>query len=136
MKLKAHNFFTLLCLAVFGLSIFVVVSSKTGLLNGGTANRVNGATSAGKTASSKIFLEISQPQDGATIDDLSVFVKGKTLPRAEVFINEVETKANSQGNFSARITLDEGENLIYVLANDAEGNFLEKEITVIVESFE
>ena len=135
MKLKPHHFFTVLCLAVFCLSIFVVVGSKAGFLNGKSSTSTGGGITVGKTTVNKIFLEITSPQDGTTIDDSSVLVRGKTLPRAEVFINEVETKANSQGNFSARITLDEGENLIYVLVNDAEGNFLEKEITVTVESF-
>lgn len=135
MRIKPHSFFVLLCLAVFSLSVFVVVGSKTGLLNGNESNLANRAVTAGKTEASKIFLEITSPEDGAIVVASTVWVKGKTLPRADVFINDSETKADSRGNFSASIGLDEGENMINIIANDAEGNFVEKGITVIVETF-
>ena len=47
-----------------------------------------------------------------------------------MFVNESETKADSSGNFSATLTLDEGENYILVVANDSSGNYAEKEFTI------
>jgi len=135
MKLKPHNFFTILCLAVFFLSVFVVVSSKTGFLNGKSSTSTNGGVIVGKTTAVKMFLEVTSPENGSTIETSSVLVKGKTVSKAEVFINEAETKANSQGNFSTKLDLDEGENIINVAANDTDGNYLETEITVMVETF-
>jgi len=82
----------------------------------------------------EITLTITSPSDGATVTSATVTVKGKTAPRAEVFINDVSTVADANGNFSANITLDEGENPIVIFANDADGNVAEKEITVTYDS--
>lgn len=84
----------------------------------------------------KMFLEVSFPINGATFTSPTISVKGTTLPYAEIFINDVEAKADSSGNFSVNLTLEEGENLIYILANDSSGNFIEKELTVNLQSFE
>ncbi len=80
--------------------------------------------------STKIALSISSPSNGATVTKSSLKVKGKTTAGAEVFVNELETKADADGNFSVSITLDEGENFIIVMANDASGNVAEAELTV------
>lgn len=84
------------------------------------------------TVSSKneISLVVSSPVNGATVTSAAVSVVGKTAPRAEVFVNDMETKADASGNFSVRLTLDEGENPIVVLVNDAEGNTAERDLTV------
>ena len=63
----------------------------------------------------------------------SVTVTGKSFPYAEVFINDTEIKADASGNFTAPVTLDEGENIISVMANDENGNSAEQEITVTYE---
>lgn len=81
-------------------------------------------------AKNQISLNIISPQDGAVVTSASVTASGKTVPKADVIINDIELKANAQGNFSTTIILDEGENTITVVANDENGNFAEKEITV------
>ena len=60
----------------------------------------------------------------------SLLVKGTTAPLAEVFVNEAETTADKKGYFTARIALEEGENIVIVTANDSEGNSVEEEFTV------
>ena len=82
----------------------------------------------------EITLTITSPSDGATVTASSLTVKGKTAPWAEVFVNDIGTVADANGNFSAKLTLDEGENPIVVFANDADGNVAEKEITVTYNS--
>lgn len=78
-----------------------------------------------------IALTISSPVNGATVSTQSITVSGKTSPNAEVFVNESETRADAAGNFSVQMSLDEGDNYIIVVANDADGNAAEAELTVI-----
>jgi hypothetical protein len=79
-------------------------------------------------------LTVSAPTDGSTVTTSSIVVKGLTAPNAEVFINDAETKANSIGNFSSTIVLEEGDNYISVVAVDVDGNSAEQELTVMYES--
>lgn len=78
-----------------------------------------------------ISLTVSSPANNTTTSSESITVKGKTVAGAEVFVNDVETRADASGNFSVTITLDEGENYILVVVNDALGNYSEKELTII-----
>lgn len=79
-------------------------------------------------------LTVTSPANGATVTNASLTVSGKTAPRAEISVNDKETRADASGNFSAIITLDEGENTVMVIANDADGNVAEKQISVTYNS--
>ncbi len=94
------------------------------------------AGSAAEPASSlvhEIPLEVSFPLDGSTVATSPLLMKGKTLPNSAVFVNENEFKTDAQGNFSSAVELDEGENTIFVVANDDKGNYSEKDIDVVFE---
>lgn len=82
----------------------------------------------------QITLTIDSPVSGASVTMSSVVVKGRTTAGADVGINDVDVKADSKGNFSAKVNLDEGENIITVVANDSLGNVTEKDLTVTMES--
>jgi cytoskeletal protein RodZ len=88
-----------------------------------------------QTDSEKVFLNITAPLDKSVVKSASLLVKGQTVANAEVFVNDKETKADKNGNFSLYVTLDEGENTLTVIMNDSLGNYIEKEITVTLESF-
>lgn len=77
-----------------------------------------------------ISLSVSVPANNTTVSVESISVRGKTVPGAEVFVNDGTTVADASGNFSVTISLDEGENYILVVVNDALGNYSEKELTV------
>lgn len=81
----------------------------------------------------EIALNIIEPADDATINDSTLVVKGKTVPNASVNVDDNELKADDGGSFSTTITLDEGENIIIITANDDIGNFAEKDLIVIYE---
>ena len=81
-----------------------------------------------------IFLDVQRPSNGATVADSKLVVSGITEAKAEVFINESELTADSQGKFSITIILEEGENIIVITVSDDEGNYAEKEFTVNFES--
>lgn len=77
-----------------------------------------------------LSLSITSPANRSTVTTSTITISGKTSSNAEIFINDKTLKADGSGNFSTSITLDEGENLIAISANDANGNFVEKELTV------
>lgn len=83
----------------------------------------------------EIFIDLISPKDKEVVKTSLLNIKGKTVANAEVFVNDTETKADALGAFSTNLTLDEGENTIIISANDSLGNYIEKEITVILESF-
>lgn len=85
-------------------------------------------------AVSDISLVVNSPVKGAVVKRANLTVSGKTVARAEVVVNDVETTADARGNFSVNIVLDEGENTIVVVANDSDGNFAESELTVTYEA--
>lgn len=80
-----------------------------------------------------ISLEILQPGNQSFSTSQTITVKGKTVPNAEVSVNDKDLKADSNGIFSVAIQLDQGENTIDIVANDENGNHAEKEITVSYE---
>lgn len=79
---------------------------------------------------SGIVLSVDSPENNATVSTSQITVLGITVPEADVSVNEKEIKADKNGNFSVKIDLEEGENIIFVIANDAQGNYAEKEIIV------
>lgn len=89
-----------------------------------------GSTSGLVRTIAEISLTVTSPQAGATVTNSRLTVTGKTSPKAEVYVNEAELFADSAGNFSATITLDEGENPVVVTAVDENGNMAEKDFVV------
>jgi hypothetical protein len=86
--------------------------------------------------SSGLTLEIIEPKANTNYNSPSIKVSGKTKANAEVYVNDIQTKADGSGNFSVNYNLDEGENLLTIVANDQAGNYVEKEITVFLQTQE
>jgi hypothetical protein len=79
-------------------------------------------------------LEITSPQDGASFygeQEKSIEVQGKTESGVTVLVNDRMVIVNSEGGFSTTFSLNEGENLIKVVAQDEASNETEQEIKVI-----
>jgi len=144
---KGNILFIIFFLLVFGFLIFLIKEQKTNNnLEFKNFFRNNQQTS--KTTQSekeiltnqyvfnKLTLEITEPKENTLYKNPSIKIFGKTLPYAEVYINDIETKADESGNFFAFYTLDEGENLLTIVANDSLGNYAEKEITVYLQTEE
>jgi hypothetical protein len=129
------NIFLVGAVLVFIVIVGYLIYSQDKLGMWGINQKPVYTTETGNIVSDKISLEVSAPVDGSTLNSASVVVKGKTSPGAEVFVNDKETKADSSGNFSIMVSLDEGENQIVVIANDADGNTAEKDLVVTVETF-
>lgn len=129
-------------LVILGVSLFVrtyrnsqQVGMQRAVVPTGTESSVSVVPEMGNdTTTSRnqaISLVISSPSDNTTVSSPSLKVRGKTVPGAEVFVNDWETTADASGDFSVTLMLDEGENYILVVTNDAVGNFSEKELTII-----
>lgn len=80
-----------------------------------------------------LTLTIASPTDKSTVTTATVTVSGTAAPLADIFVNDTDAKADTTGKFSVPVTLDEGENTIAISANDADGNYAEKQITVTYE---
>lgn len=74
-------------------------------------------------------LEISSPASGESVTADSIQIQGYASPRAEVRINDVETKADKEGKYTISMPLSLGENTFRVLT--AKGK-LTSERTVMV----
>jgi len=83
----------------------------------------------------EVFLDIESPKDKDTVSSSLLNIKGTTVAGAELFINDKEDKADKDGNFSVNITLEEGENILIIIMNDSQGNYIEKQLTVTLKSF-
>ncbi len=81
-----------------------------------------------------IKLTVSSPVSGSTVTKASLSVRGTTAAGADVSVNETDTLADKNGNFSAVVTLDEGENTVFVVASDTDGNYAEEEISVTYDT--
>lgn len=91
-------------------------------------------TASGVAQSQEIPLDVSSPTSGQTVTTPNIMVEGKTTPNAEVSINDKDIIADTLGNFSIPIVLDEGENILSISASNKEGNYAEKEVTVILNT--
>ena len=68
------------------------------------------------------FLEVTEPQDETVVNVSPVRVSGSTSPEAQVSVNGELIDVDGQGNFAAMVELEEGPNVIEVIATDYEGN--------------
>ena len=94
-----------------------------------------GSVSPAKSAENPgITLAISSPVEGTTVKSASLTVRGVSTPGADVSVNETDTTADKSGNFTATVTLDEGENILIFVASDTDGNYAEKEVSVTYDT--
>lgn len=85
---------------------------------------------------SNLSLQIDSIANGDIVTDALLVISGTTQPDAEVFINDKEVLADDNGRFSVSLTLDEGENSIFIVANTSEGDFAAEELVVIYDALE
>ena len=74
------------------------------------------------------FLQVTEPQDESIVTSSVIPVGGTTSPDAVVSVNGEVVEVDERGNFTTMVTLEEGPNIIEVIASDFEGN---KESTIL-----
>ena len=77
-------------------------------------------------------LEVEKPTEGQIVTgkDNSVEVKGVTDAEVRLLVNDRVVVVTSEGKFSTRTLLNEGENTLVFVATDKSGNAIRKEIKV------
>ena len=75
-----------------------------------------------ETSPTGFYLAVTQPVDGGIVNVDKVEVRGSTSPGAVVSVNDEIALADTQGVFTVTISLEEGPNIIEVIASDEEGN--------------
>lgn len=79
------------------------------------------------------LLEVEYPADGTQVElrkNQVIEIKGKTDPNSKVYINDRFVFPNSDGSFTHRYQLSEGENILKFRVTDLAGNVSEQEIKV------
>jgi hypothetical protein len=85
------------------------------------------------TPSSAFTLTLETPHDGETLRVSPVLVIGRTSPGAVVSVNDAVAIANAQGRFSVSVPLQEGPNVLEVIASDAAGEQVYIILTVLYQ---
>ena len=71
-----------------------------------------------------------EPADESVVEVSTITIRGRTLADAVVSVNGELVDVDSNGNFSLRVTLDEGPNVFDIMATDEEGNEVTIELIV------
>ena len=81
----------------------------------------------------ELFVEVSEPQDNSVIGSAEVTVGGRSTPDATVSVNGQVADIDASGRFSTAVpvTLEEGPNLIEVIASDLAGGVETRVLTVV-----
>jgi Glucodextranase, domain B len=84
-------------------------------------------------AAGTLWLQVLYPQDETVVNTPQVEVIGSTAAGAVVTINDEILIMNTDGQFKSTVPLEEGPNLIEVIASDEDGNETSLLLTVIYE---
>ncbi len=77
------------------------------------------------------FLVITQPKDQSIVSSSTVSLSGRTAPGAVVSVNGVGVEVDELGVFSTVVKLEQGPNIIDVVATNPDGRILSSVIAVI-----
>jgi hypothetical protein len=94
-----------------------------------TSPTVEGASSG----TGNIWLQMTSPQDGDTVNTPQVDVIGMAPAGAVVSVNDDIIVVSDDQQFKSTVALDEGPNLIEIVASDDNGNETDLQLTVIYE---
>jgi hypothetical protein len=83
------------------------------------------------TLPAALSLEVSSPRDNSIVRSAEIPVTGQTSPDATVSVNGQLADVDSSGSFEALLALEEGPNLIEVIATDLAGDVRSQVWTVI-----
>lgn len=85
------------------------------------------------TASSTFTITVETPHDGETLNVSPVLVIGQTQPNALVSVNDSVGFADAEGRFSIALPLQEGPNVLEVIASNAAGEQVFVILTVLYQ---
>jgi len=115
--------------ATAGLAWYFVARSDSPL-SAYSADRVAPTPTPSPSTATTLPLSITTPISGAVVTSSTVTIRGTTVPRADVSINDIDLQADASGNFLQRVEIDEGENVFDIVATSESGDISEIELTV------
>ncbi len=80
-----------------------------------------------------LTLKVNSPQDETIVNSSSITIIGQTVPGAVVSVNGNLADVDDAGRFQFALTLDEGPNIIEIVASDQSGNEQTAILRVIYE---
>jgi hypothetical protein len=83
--------------------------------------------------SGTLWLQVLSPQDEAVVNTPQVDVIGSAPVGAVISVNDEILIVGDDGQFKTTVSLDEGPNLIEIIASDHNGNESDLELTVVYE---
>jgi hypothetical protein len=99
---------------------------------GGPGTPAAASEGLSKTSGS-LTVTVFEPEDGAVVNTDRVKVKGEAPPETVVTINDDILIVEDGGMFESEVGLDEGPNVIEIVASDLDGNEVDFMITVTYE---
>ena len=123
MKGLGRNVATLAMVLLLGL-IVACVPAPGGVTPAPTPEEVTPPPTAEPipTPKPEFFVTVTEPTDNSIINADKVEVMGRTTPGAIVSVNGELAEVDEGGNFTMMVVLEEGPNIIEVIASDLEGN--------------
>lgn len=128
--MKNFIFISLIFLIIVFLTAGLIFWKNSNKIQQPSIKNESAVTATIDESKNTLDFSLNQPTDGQIFTVSQITVSGKTDANAEVSVNDKDIKADSQGEFSTVVNLDEGDNIISILANDEYGNMAEKEIVV------
>jgi Glucodextranase, domain B len=98
-----------------------------------TARTPTSAPTPPKSNVPAFVLKVTTPPDESTVNAASIAVAGQTIIGAVVSVNGNLVDVDASGKFQTTVQLDEGPNIIEVVASDVNGNELSAILRVIYE---
>jgi hypothetical protein len=118
----------ILLLTVIALPLLACGLSTRASSQEGAPGYSEGSTQGSTQTSGSLTVKLVEPQDGATVSTDKVTVKGEAPLETVVTDNDDILVVGADGKFESNVALQEGPNVIEIVASDVEGN----EVTFIV----
>ena len=123
----------LLLLAAVALSLLACALTSPAQIQGGSAGDSDSSSEGITQTSGSLTVKLLEPQDGVTVSTDSITVKGEAPPETVVTVNDDILVVEADGKFESDVALEEGPNVIEIVASDLEGNEVAFIITVTYE---
>ncbi len=98
-----------------------------------TATMTRAATAAPKTSPAALKLLVTSPVDESVVNVASITVTGQTIPGAVVSVNGDLIDVDATGKFRIPVNLEEGPNVMEIVASDDRGSELSTVVRIIYE---
>ena len=79
----------------------------------------------------EFFLSVSNPENESVVDQSPIEVQGNTVVDAVVTVNGLLVEVGPQGEFASSVDLEEGPNVIEVIASDFAGHEESRAFSII-----